>query len=152
MLPAVALAVVVLTLAGCLLTGEVVDSGGLYFFGSFSVDNYHGIFAVPETRQQHFRGIRFAASSYPVQVYRVVIVYRGGEEKSYAVNWWFTDRVRYHNLRVPGDRAVREVRIYQRQPGPITDKHGRRKWKEKGRGDDERDRAGSVIFKIYGLP
>ena len=152
MLPVVVLAVIALTLAGCLLTGEAVDRGGLLFFGSLSVDNDQGVFAVPETPQQHFRGLRFTASSYPVEVYRVVLVYRGGQEESYAVNWRFTERVRYHELRVPSDRAVREVRIYQKQAGRPADKHGR-KWKDKGGGEDQRgrDAGGPVTFTVYGV-
>jgi hypothetical protein len=153
MLPVVVLAVIALTLTGCLLTGGAVDRGGLLFFGSLSVDNDQGVFAIPETPQQHFRGLRFAASSYPVEVYRVVLVYRGGQEESYAVNWRFTDRVRYHELRVPSDRAVREVRIYQKQPVRPADKHGRLNWKGKGGGDDQRGRgpAGPVTFTVYGV-
>ena len=152
MLPVAALAVVALTLAGCLLTGEAVDRGGPLLLGSLSVENEQGVFAIPEAPQQQFRGLRFTASAYPVEVYRVVLVYRGGQEQSYAVNWRFTDRVRYHDLRVPSDRAVREVRIYQRQPGRLGDKHNQSNWKGKG-GDDRRGRgpAGPVSFTVYAV-
>ena len=154
MLPVAAIAVIVLTLAGCLLTGEAVNGGGLLFFGSLSVNNDQGVFAIPETPQQHFRGLRFTASSYPVEVYRVVLVYRGGQEASYTVNWRFTDRARYHDLRVPSDRVVREVRIYQRKPERLANKHGRLNWKRsKGGGDDQRGhgQAGPVTFTVYGV-
>ncbi len=153
-LPVAALAVVVLSLAGCLLTSEAVNGGGLLFFGSLSVNNDQGVFAIPETPQQHFRGLRFAASSYPVEVYRVVLVYRGGQEVSYTVNWRFTDRVPYHDLRVPRDRAVREVRIYQRQPERLANKRGRSNLKRGERGgDDQRGHrpAGPVTFTVYGV-
>ena len=150
-IPVVALALMVLTLAGCLLTGEAPNGGGLLLFGSISVNNDQGVFAIPEAPQPKLRGLRFAASSYPVEVYRVVLVYRSGQEVSYTVNWRFTDRVRYHDLRVPSDRAVREVRIYQRQQAR---QRGRMSWKRgQGGRDDQRGRgpAGPVEFTVYGV-
>ncbi len=150
-LSAVALAAIILTLAGCLITGSAVGDGGLLFFGSLSVDNDRGVIILPETPQRHYRSIRIAASAYPVQVYRVVIVYRDGGEASYVVGWRFTDRIRYHDLHVRTDRVVRELRIYQKPVGPTTDKHGRRKWKGEGGKEDERGPSGPVIFRIYGL-
>ncbi len=140
-LPAIALAAIILTLAGCLITGETVHGGGLLFFGSVAIDNDSGIFLVPDYPQRHYRSIRIAPSVYPVEVYRVVIVYRDGGEFSYGVGWRFTDHVRYHDLRLGNDRAVREVRIYQR---PFA--HERRKGER-----EERRPAGPVSFRIYGL-
>ncbi len=148
---AVVLAAIILTLAGCLITGSAVGDGGLLFFGSLSVDNGRGVIILPEAPQRHYRSIRIAASSYPVQVYRVVIVYWDGDEASYVVGWRFTERVSYHDLHVRTDRAVREVRIYQRPVGPATDKHGQRKWKGEGGKEDERGPRGPVVFRIYGL-
>jgi hypothetical protein len=148
-LPAVALGAIVLTLAGCLITGESVRDGGLLFFGSVSVVGDHAAIVIPEVPQRHYHSLRIVASSYPVQVYRIVIVYRDGGELSYAVGWRFTDRVRYHELRLRSDRAVREVRIYQRPVGPPVDRHGRRKG---GGREAERGPAGPVYFRIYGLP
>lgn len=151
--PLIALALMALTLTGCLLTGEATGRSGIFLFGSLTVDNDQGVFAVPEAPQQHFRGLRFVASSYPVEVYRVVIVYRGGHEQSYAVNWRFTDRVRHHDLRLSSDRVVREVRIFQRQPKRPADKHGQSSWKGKGDGGEKNDRgqAGPVSFTVYGV-
>ncbi len=146
-----ALAAIILTLAGCLITGEAVGDRGLLFFGSLSVDNGSGIIVIPDTPQWHYRSLRIAASSYPVQVNRIVIVYRDGGEASYMVGWRFTDRVRYHDLHVRSDRAVREVRMYQSPVRPPTDKHGRRKGKGEGSENYERGPAGPVFFRIYGL-
>jgi hypothetical protein len=152
-LPLIALALIVLTLTGCLLTGEATGRSGLFLFGSLSVDNDQGVFSIPEAPQQHFRGLRFVASSYPVEVYRVVLFYRGGQEESFTVNWRFTDRVRHHDLRVSSDRGVREVRIYQRQPKRPADKHGQSSWKGKGDGDDKsgRGQVGPGSFTVYGV-
>ena len=146
-LPIVALAAVVLTLAGCLITSEAVGDGGLLFFGSLSVDNGRGAIVLSEAPQRHYRSIRIAASSYPVQVYRVVIVYRDGGEASYVVGWRFTDRIRYHDLHVRSDRGIREIHLYQRPIESRGDRHGR--WK--GGENEKRGPAGQVLFRIYGL-
>jgi hypothetical protein len=150
-LAAVALGAIVLTLAGCLITGETVRDSGLLFFGSVSVVGGRAAIVVPEVPQRHYRGVRISASAYPVQVYRIVIVYRDGGEVSYAVGWRFTDRVRYHDLRLRGDRPVRELRIYQRPVGPPVNEPGRRRGKGERR-EYERGPAGPVYFRIYGLP
>jgi len=148
-------AVMVLALAGCLLTSEAMDRSGMVVFGSLTVEDDRGVFPVPQaTQQRHYRGLRFVASSYPVSVSRVVLVYVGGQEESYTVNWRFTDRVLSHDLRVRGDRAVREVRIFQSRTGRPSDSQGRSKWKGRGVDDDEGGRgyAGMVSFTVYGLP
>jgi hypothetical protein len=152
-LPFIALALLMLTLTGCLLTGEATGRSGLFLFGSLTVDNDQGVFVIPEAPQQHFRGLRFVPSSYPVEVYRVVVIYRGGQEQSYAVNWRFTDRVRHHDLRLSSDRVVHEVRIFQKQPGRSDDKHGQSNLKGKGDGGEKSDRgqAGPVSFTVYGV-
>ena len=150
-LPIILLAATVLTLAGCLITGEAVGDDGLLFFGSLSVDNGSGIIVIPETPRWHYHRLRIAASYYPVQVNRVVIFYRDGGEASYVVGWHFTDRVPYHDLRMRSDRAVREVRIYQSPIALGPDKHGQRKWKGEGGENDERRPPSPVSFRIYGL-
>jgi hypothetical protein len=147
---AFALLVISLGLAGCLITGTAVGESGLLFFGSLSVDNGRGVIVIPET-PRHYRSFRIAASAYPVQVYRVVIVYRDGSEVSYAVGWRFTERVRYHDLHVRSERAVREIRIYQKPAAPPPGGHERRKWKGEDRRDYERGPSGPVYFRIYGL-
>jgi hypothetical protein len=131
-LPVAALAAVVLTLAGCLITTETAGRSRLLYFGSLSLDNGRGIIVLPEV-PQYYGSIRIAASSYPARVYRVVIVYRDGREVSYHVGWRFTDRIRYHDLRVRNDRGIREVRIYQ---SPERSHRGP---------------AGRASFRIYGL-
>jgi hypothetical protein len=150
-LPAIGLLAVVLTLAGCLITGETVRDGGLLFFGSVSVVSGRAAIVGPEAPQRHYHGVRIAASSYPVQVYRIVIVYRDGGTASYAVGWRFTNRVPYHDLRLSSDRPVREVRIYQRPVEPPVNGPGRRRGKGERR-EAERGPAGPVYFRIYGLP
>jgi hypothetical protein len=148
--PAFALAAVILTLAGCLITGESVRDGGLLLFGSVSVVNDRAAIVIPQASQRHYRSLRIVASSYPVQIYRIVIVYRDGEAVSYAVGWRFTDRIRQHDLRLRSDRAVREVRIYQQPVRPPADRHDRRR----GKGEGPRPGGGPggpVYFRIYGL-
>jgi len=147
-LPLIVLGAIALTLSGCLITGETMGGSGLLLFGSVSIDSDHGNFAVPQTPQRHIRAIRIA-TSYPVQVYRVVLIYQGGFEQSYAVNWWFTDRIRYHDLRLANDKAVREIRIYQRMPGPSAYRHDR--GKRKGSASVQGNPAGPVSFTFYGL-
>jgi len=142
----VALAAAILTLAGCLITGEAVGDEGLLFFGSLSVDNGSGLIVIPEAPRWHYHRIRIAASAYPVVVDRIVIVYRDGGQASFGVGWQFTDRIRFHDLRVRSDRPVQEVRVFQ---SPV--RHGRQKLKGERGENEERGYAGPVSFRIYGL-
>ncbi len=138
-------------LAGCLIVGPGVSGGGgaLIFSGEVVASDDYRVIVVPQTTV-HYRGLRFEAAAYPIEVYRVVLVYRSGAQETFAVRWRFSGGARYRDLRVGRDGDVREVRMYYR---PIEDDRGRgdERGREDERGRGDRDR-GRVTITVYGIP
>ncbi len=135
-------------LAGCLILGPEVSGGGgaLIFSGEVVASDDSRVIVVPQTTAR-YRGLRFVAAAYPIEVYRVVLVYRSGAQETVNVRWRFSGDVHSRDLNVRRDGDVREVRMFYR---PIEDDRGRPD-RERGRGNDERGR-GRATITVYGLP
>ena len=108
-------------LAGCVIVGPgVTGAGELLFSGEVVPNDAYQVVVLPQT-DRHFRGLRFEAVAYPIEVYRVVLVYRSGAQETFAVSWRFTGGARYRELHIRRDADVREVRMYYR---PLDDRRG----------------------------
>jgi hypothetical protein len=137
-------------LNACLVVGPGVSGSGggaLIFSGEVTASDDYRVIVVPRAAV-HYRGLRFEAQAYPIEVYRIVVVYRSGAQETFAVRWRFTGGVRYRDLRVGRDGDVREVRMYYR---PLDDDRGNRGNRD-DRGRDHGRGPGRTTITVYGIP
>ena len=133
----------------CLIVGESVSGGGDFLVSVDIVanDDYR-VLVLPQT-QVRFRTLRFEAVAYPVEVYRVVLVYRSGGEESLTVSWRFADGRGHRDIALPGNREVREVRMYYRPINSPRDRGNRDRAPDDRR--DRNDDRGRGTFRVYGV-